>query len=410
MIKDVKSVKKIIFDGAYGIQSFGDDAAFLVLAEKLRERLGDTELVVVSRHPEDINYAVYGARSIGGIEYLKKEDSIGRWFRGFNPGDDETHLNNLYHEIKSSHLLVLGAGNFLVDYSIGLLKGPISRFVVMSLIARMCDVPVFWYGISVGPFFTDRGREFSKLAASLASLISVRDPKSFTQLREIGVENDVAVLPDVVYGLSCGGQPINASSEAYRLAHSSGFPVLTVSVRAFSSPSLSHEEYLDLIRKFCDDAIQLLNCVVLFVPQCTYEHGEAKEDDRFVAEQVIMNLKNNSRAYSAVDVDTVEQCYALYANSFATLGTRLHACVFSVLNGIPTVGLNYNPKVKEFFSFINIDELCLDLENIDTGHIMKTLLKAIEKRSTFKEKSEYLRSVGLKAVEKYTDMAISAMK
>ncbi len=94
----------------------------LVLVDLLREKLGDVDAVVVARHAGEDQYSRYGIRSVNGLEYETKEQSIGKWFRGFNPDDDETDLCQLYSEIASSDLLVLGAGNFLVDYTIDLLK------------------------------------------------------------------------------------------------------------------------------------------------------------------------------------------------------------------------------------------------------------------------------------------------
>ena len=65
-------MKKIIFDGAYGITSFGDDVPLIVMAKYLREKLGEIDAVVVNRHPEEGAYDAYGVRSVAGIEYASK--------------------------------------------------------------------------------------------------------------------------------------------------------------------------------------------------------------------------------------------------------------------------------------------------------------------------------------------------
>jgi colanic acid/amylovoran biosynthesis protein len=118
-------VTKVSFAGAYGIRSQGDDAALLALVEGLRRRIEHFDGVAIARHAQENPYATYGLRSVQNIEYEHKSESIGKWFHGFNYGDDRDHLKLLQEEIGSSNLLVLGAGNWMVDVTIELLRGPI---------------------------------------------------------------------------------------------------------------------------------------------------------------------------------------------------------------------------------------------------------------------------------------------
>ena len=88
-------MKKVCFAGAYGMRCQGDDAALVVLAKGLRQRIGDFEGIVITRPHLDDSYLQYGLKSIRNIEYDKKAESIGKWFYGFNHGDDPSHLTHL---------------------------------------------------------------------------------------------------------------------------------------------------------------------------------------------------------------------------------------------------------------------------------------------------------------------------
>src|SRR4030042_4013473 len=133
--------RKVSFAGAYGIHSQGDDAALIVMVEGLRQRIGPFDGVVITRHAQENPYAQYSLRSVQNIEYDNKPESIGKWFRGFNYSDDRSHLELLQEEISSSDLLVLGAGNWLVDVTIDLLRGPIPYLMILTLMAKMSGIP-----------------------------------------------------------------------------------------------------------------------------------------------------------------------------------------------------------------------------------------------------------------------------
>ena len=63
--------------------------------------------------------------------------------------------------------MIVGAGNFLVDYSIDILKGPVPIFLILSLMAKMAGTQIFWFGISVGPLNTRLGKKMSFLSGIL---------------------------------------------------------------------------------------------------------------------------------------------------------------------------------------------------------------------------------------------------
>lgn len=403
-------MKKIIFDGAYGIRSYGDDAPLIVLVEMLRSRLGEIDAVVVNRHVHDYDYSEYGMRSVCGIEYETKEESVGKWFRGFNPTDDKQELCHLYKEIESSDLLVLGAGNFLVDYTIDILKGPVSRFLVLSLMAKMSGTPIFWFGMSVGPLMTKMGRDMTRLAANLATLITVRDEKSIEELQRLGVDRDVFVLPDAVFGLELPLKNHGMQFTAYREAHLCEDGVIAISVRSMTTGmGMSSEDYITLMAKICDHLVDSWNYNVLFIPQCTYEFGNYNEDDRNIAAEIIKCSRNKNKLFSVDEKINAFDCLSLYEGAIGSICTRLHGNVFSIRHGVPTVGLNYNPKVYEFYKWLGCQNYVLDFEGLNEVHVISKLVYALNHQSLFKVKAEKIVDDGIPNLEKYADYAVAAM-
>lgn len=404
-------MKRILFDGAYGIESFGDDAPLVVMSQMLRERIENIEFAVVTRHPDEKHYAKLNVREIPGIEYQTKTDSLGKWFRGFNPGDNTADLCALYEEIAKSDILILGAGNFLVDYTIDILKGHIPRFVIMSLMAKMTGTPVMWYGISVGPLKTKLGRDLSRLSAMLASTITVRDNKSIQELNNIGIKRqDIIQLPDATYNFTLPPNDHARRLKTWANAHKEGKGVLSVSIRSLPEGcGISNEKYIEVLASAIDRIIEKKNYNILFVPQCTYTHGNPEEDDRFVAGRIIEKMNHKANAFSVTeDIDVID-CISLYTNSVAAICTRLHGNVFAALNEVPVIGLNYNPKVSEFFKYIGFDELVIEMHELTEKTIISKF-DELEKVSQYfikKTKQQFL--IGKNEIEKYADIAASTI-
>lgn len=399
-----------MFDGAYGIRSFGDDAPLIVLVELLRQRLGEIDGVVVNRHVHDYDYSDYGLRSISGLEYQTKEQALGKWFRGFNPDDEREDLCQLYHEIEASDLLVLGAGNFLVDYTIDILKGSIPRFLVMSLMAEMTGTPIFWFGMSVGPLSTKIGRDMSRQAARMAAVITVRDEKSMVELDHLGVKKESILMPDAALGLKLPDKGHGMKFLAYRNAHSSGEPVIAISVRSMpSGAGLSSNEYIKLMAETCNCLVKKYSCNVIFIPQCPYEFGSYAEDDRNIAAEIIKCSDKKTKLFSVEEQMNADDCLSLYEGAIGAVCTRLHGNVFSIRHGVPTVGLNYNPKVLEFYKWLGCEEYALELEDINEAKIVDALDDAFKRRDIFTKSAEIIMSDSIPVLGKYADYAIAAM-
>ena len=390
---------RIVFAGAYGIRSQGDDAAMLVLWNALRNRYPDLQGGVVCRHASEKLYEPYGLESLPNFEYDRKEDSLGKWFRGFNYADDRSDLKRLYGYIEQSDLLVLGAGNALVDYTIGLLRGPIPYFVLLSLMAKMARVPVMWFGISVGPIRTEYGRSLTRLAASLADLVTVRDEQSLTLFRELNCEGSPLRLPDPVLGL-------RSKSPGVSLQVPGGSSRVAVSVRALpDSSGLSHQSYVLGMAKVCDRLVEQWGLDIIFVPQCTYTHGAVLEDDRAVAMDVVKNMTHPQRATVVDRHLSVEETCDLYNGALAAICTRLHGCVSATLAGVPTLAVSYNPKVMEFMRWLGKEEFVVSLEVFSETRLFEKFQQLWSRRESFVRETELRVAAGQVEVAQYAELA-----
>ncbi|MEN6325469.1 MAG: polysaccharide pyruvyl transferase family protein [Syntrophomonas sp.] len=404
-------MKKIIFGGAYGLNSYGDDAALLSLYYGIKARIGEIDCQVLSRHASNDCYGRYGIKSIQNIEYQSKAESQGKWFYGFNYNDDRTQLKAIYNEIVTSDLLVLGAGNFLVDYAIDLFRGPIPYIYILTVMAKMGNTPVMWYGVSAGPVKSKYGRDLSYVAAGMVDTITVRDAESRSFLNSIGYKGEAILLPDSVIALPLpiGSHSVNIQEwiQVNKMANM----VIAVSVRSLGMfPNQVYEKYLKTIANACDYFIRSMNASVIFIPQCCYTHGNPDEDDRVVAKMVIDRMENQNQVVLVERELTVEECLGIYSGSIFSLCTRLHGNVFSAMNGVPSIAINYNPKVKNFMSWLEKPQLTVNLDELDVSLLVEKANYIIKNRAKLGEEILERIQKGHKQAQQYADIACDLLE
>jgi len=392
--------KKIIFDGAYGIDSFGDDAALIIISKKLKKLYKYLDLVAVSRHAASNSYKKYGIRTIEGIEHATKKQSIGKFFYGFNYDDDRNKLLNLYQEIKSSNLLILGAGNMINEISLGFMKGNMFRMLIVSLIARVSNVPILWLGISATPLKTTLGKKLLHVLVNLTNKINLRDHSSLGIFKKNLIKKKISITSDIVYAINVK-ENHELNFKEYVNAHKNPNGVISISLRSTTKEmGIAYQDYINLMSNVSDQLIDDWDVSILFIPQCIYKFGTYDQDDRNVAKDIILKSKNKKKMFRIKNSLNFEECYTLYKRSKVSICTRLHGNVFSVRNSIPTVGISYNPKVFNFFKFFKIEKYCLDAKYLSKEKLIEKVEMALKNKEKFNNISKKVYLEGLNTLDK----------
>lgn len=342
----------VLCAGAYGIRNAGDDLPLIALMEGMRTALPGRELRfrALSRHPDQEDARLLGAELVPNLEHESSAAARGRWFRGLNPDDDPEPFARVQAEIAGCDLLVLGAGNALLDRTIGLLRGPVPLMALYGGLARLHRRPVMLYGMSVGPLRTAWGRDLSRQLIADAAVVTVRDSESFALCRELLHEpREIHLLPDAT--LAVAPPASGRAHEVLRrenLSLPAGKPVIALGLRDLARPlgaeagQRQSEAVLGLLERWRERA------AFLFVPQSTYR----EDDDRALAERLA------ARAPAGCDCLVVRgrhhplDLVALYGLATAAVASRLHGAVFSAIGGTPPVGLDYLPKMRGFLDHL----------------------------------------------------------
>lgn len=103
-----------------------------------------------------------------------------------------------------------------------------------------------------------------------------------------------------------------------------------------------------------------------------------------------------------------EELYKNFSNLNLFIGTRMHSIIFALSNEIPSIGLNYNEKVKGFFSLMNIEEYIIELHHLSKHILVNKMILALNEYDKYKRKIhlrlDYLVTKRLKILDEIFEL------
>ncbi|HJU81622.1 MAG TPA: polysaccharide pyruvyl transferase family protein [Acidimicrobiia bacterium] len=344
-------VERVLVCGYYGFGNTGDEAILSVLVEDLRHLYGDCEISVLSGDPVTTS----GHFNVVGIPWQSPADLIAA--------------------ARRSDLMVLGGGGLIQDYNgfdssqmLTAWHGDVI-WAEFALFARMLQKPLAIYGVGVGPLHTEEGKDAARLVFSLAATASVRDQESLSLLGEISVSTEKIVL---------GGDPVfrlepTTTQAIDSILNMEGIPVgertVGVCLRPWRSGLPSKE-----IAAALDEIIEDQDARVVFLP---FQVAPTRnENDSHAAHEVMLAMKRGDRAGIVRGAYGPREKLALFSQFDTVLAMRLHAAMFGLKAGKPTVAIAYDRKVESMMSDLGLSGLALPLEGLTSEAIVTTLEKA----------------------------------
>lgn len=350
---------KVVISGYYGFHNSGDEAILYAMLMALGEAVPGLEVTVFSKDP------AYTAREFNVCSISRDNPLL------------------VFNTIKQSDLLISGGGGLLQD-----ITGPKSIIYYLGVVAmaRLLGKPVFFYAQGIGPINTALGKALTGLIANHVNAITVRDPDSRDELKALGVTRpELTVTADPVLGLAPSVIDVKKGRKILSLLGVDGRPVVGVSVR----PWKGLEGYKRAIAKVADD-LAGEGWQVLLIPM--HSPGDL-ETCREVAALM------GGRAILFDRHTDYMSLLAVTAGLDLAIGMRLHFLIFSVLSGVPVVGVPYDPKVNSFLQSAGL-YLGLSAERLEYGELSTRVKQIAGNRQKIsaglKERTSVLRKEALK--------------
>lgn len=283
-----------VLSGYFGFDNTGDEAILRSMVSSLLKKYPMSEITVLSNNPEKTS-KLYGVHAVN------------RW-----------SFKEVVTAVRGCDCLISGGGSLLQDVT-GLKS--LGYYLAVIRLAKLVGKPVFFYAQGIGPIETKWGRFLVKMVVNKVDYITVRDRQSEIALQEMGVVRPIIITADPVLNMpTCAG--VTPSK------------VICVSLREWQNGSKFKKAVAEVCDDFCEEGYK-----VFFIP---FQHPKDLEISRATAAL----MKNKS--FIADEPLAVEEIACALAHAEVVIGMRYHALVLAAVNGVPFVGIEYDPKVSNF--------------------------------------------------------------
>lgn len=310
---------KILISGYYGFDNSGDDAILRAIVNDLDNNIENVEITVLSKNP---SYT----------EKVYKINAVNRF-----------NIKAVIETIKSCDLFISGGGSLLQDVTS---TRSLLYYISLMRMAKFFNKKVMVYANGVGPINGRMNRIWTRRILNKVDLITLRDEDSRIFLEELKVDNEnIYVTADPVFTLN-PTKPDKVINILKKESIPENKPLVGVSLRNWRDS----DNLVVNMAKAIDHIVEKQNVNVILIPMHYPEDLE-------ISNKVLDKVNNNS-TYVLSNKYSVEDIMGIIKKLEMIIAMRLHSLIYAASQGIPMVGIVYDPKIEGFLKSVDMDYMC----------------------------------------------------
>jgi len=354
--------EEILICGAYGKGNAGDDAILLAILSELRSLNPDFSFHVLSRNPKEtrLRYRVNALYTF--------------------------HFPKIIYHMRRCSLYINGGGSLMQDIT----SWRSLWFYLWTLRAAKCrGCHVLMYGCGIGPIYSKQNRSLAATTIEhYVDAITLRDPHSLQELEDMKVSKpEIILASDPTVTLPAASpEIIDSIFQNHKLDPNGQYIAFIV------RPWIGFDEKVAAFVAAAEYAYETHGLIPIFFP---IEPRLDVQAARKISSQLRIPYYLFPEACSA------EQSIGFLSRMRAVVSMRLHGLIFAAGQGVPLVGVVYDPKVSSFLSYIG-QNLYLDLDCLTAPLLQEQIDLAVSRgsdRAFLAERVELLRQIEAKNCE-----------
>jgi polysaccharide pyruvyl transferase CsaB len=334
---------RIGISGSYGGLNLGDEAILQTIISLLRSHLGNLEITVFSKNPED-------TLKRHNVERAVPVRKMNR--------------NEVLPEVQRLDFFILGGGGILFD-------GEARIFLREVMLAKEASVPVIVYAISVGPLRDPMEQGIVREWLNRVDLLIVRERLAQRMLEDIGVTKEIIVSADSALLL----EPEEVDEAVLKREDIYGKKLIGISVRE-PGPAMQVDlqKYYAYVANATDYMVERFEAEAVFIPM------ERQVLDLQHSHKVISQMLNAQKAlvlkgeYSPGQILTIAKSFTF------GVGMRLHFLIFMAIANVPFAALPYASKVEGLLEDLKLE---LPPSHLNPGRLIAYIDRIWDYREEF---------------------------
>ena len=347
----------VVVCGAYGMGNSGDEAILDAIVAELRSIDPLMPVTVMTRDPA-------GASARLGLTAVHT----------FN-------FPRFLAVMRRRALYINGGGSLIQDVTS---RRSLWYYLFTLRAAKRLGCKVMMYGCGIGPVKRPGGvAKTRKVLNSCVDAITLREPDSIEELARFGVtEPEIILASDPA--LTLPAAPAEEVDEALKAAGASpDGKYICFALRLWPG----FDKKAGVFAAAAAHAWEKYGLTAVFLPINHLDDGEAAAQ---VAEKLgeVPHVLLPGPLSSALAI-------GLMSRMQVVVSMRLHGLIFAAGQGVPLVGVSYDPKVTAFLRCV--DGGCVPLEGLETGELCRLIDEAAARRGDAAALEENVRK--LRAIE-----------
>lgn len=306
---------RVVISGFYGFDNAGDEAILQSMVSEFRKKIPDIHIVVLSANPSKTTHDHH-------VEAV-----------------DRSNLVDIYSAIKNCDVLISGGGSLLQDATSVLSMWYYSGIILLAFLFKK---PVFAFAHGIGPIVNRFNIRLLKYIMNRVLGVSVRDKRSQSELKKLGVEREVSCTIDPAFLINAVAKEKslellkkeNGNEELNR-------PKVGFSIRRWKGDV----DISGIIAEVADKVYRELGADIVLFPL-------HYKKDISLAEEIASKMEEN--AIIVRGNYTSEELIGLYGQMKVNVCVRFHGLVFSIVNSVPVVAISYDPKIDSLMESLEM--------------------------------------------------------
>jgi len=277
--------------------------------------------------------------------------------------------------------------DIIISCSGGRLGGGKLRQIITILIpiylAKKFRKKVFVCAQSVEPFRNYVMKKLVTFVLNKVDCITVRESISFNTLKSINLKVPIGLTADLAFLLDAEKLDLGNTL----LQNAGIFPSNKIRIgmtvtnwRAEEKgPKDKEERFVDTITDAIEQIIKEHDAVFVLFPQVIISPNE---DDRIISNKIKQNITKSlsSNIFVLTENYTPQQLKSMMGNMDIFIGKRLHSCIFTLSQYLPTIVIGYEKKALGIMKMLDMEEYLLDVNTLSSKQIVMKVNHLLENR------------------------------
>ncbi len=349
-------MKRICLLGSFSGRNIGDDAILRGMINFFNLAKIDFRLIVLTKFP--------------------------KYFYGFSPNVTPARSKvgllslNTFWELFHADIILIPQGSLFSYKLFNPFYNRVLPYYLITIInSAFAKKPIGLFLGGIGPITNKISSFFIKKIIEKLDFLLFRDALSISLLQNLGVEKEYAAASDIA--LFC---PRENTEFVQKIKEQIGKRnVLGINICKYTSEFLHNKNTTDNLLSPLISFLQEKkdSYYYLFMPSDIEDINQTK--------MIITEASLKEDSYLLIEKCKPEEYIEIQSICDFFIGTRMHSLIMSAVAGTPFIGLNYNPKVKDFMELTAVSSYCIEYNETALGSLNKVFAEMVKYKSELRD-------------------------